>query len=46
MVQKDLQLNFPAQKPLHIPAGQRKSFPYFFSLGRAAIISHKQDDGF
>ena len=46
LVQKVLQFNFPAQQSLRIPAGQRKSFPHFFFLGRAAIFSHKQEDGF
>ena len=46
LVQKVLQFNLPAQQSLHIPAGQRKSFPQFFFLGRAAIFSHKEDDAF
>jgi hypothetical protein len=46
LVQKVLKFNFPAQQSLHIPAGQRKSFPHFFFLGLAAIFSHKGDDGF
>ena len=46
LVQKVLQFNFPAQQYLLILAGQRKSFPHFFFLGRAAIFRQKQDDGF
>jgi len=46
LVQKVLQFNFPAKQYLLILAGQRKSFPHFFFLGRAAIFSHKGDDGF
>ena len=46
LVQKVLQFKLPAQQSLLIPAGQHKSFPQFFSLGRAAIFSHKKDDGF
>ena len=45
-VQKVLQFNFPAQQSLHIPAGQRKTVPHFFFLGRAAVFSHKEDDRF
>ena len=46
LVQKVLQFNFPAQQSLLILAGQRQFLPHFFFLGRGAIFSHEEGDGF
>ena len=46
LVPKVLQFNYPAQKTLRIPAGQVRSLSPLLLLGRAAIFSQKQEEGF